>query len=328
VGNYTNQTTLLFMDTSGTGTPVIAYTAQLDNGVSASLSMEDHWEQQAPITNIGATGIATAAAFQALAGSSLTANDAGVKVPDVVANLRVDQAWGSAQIAAAWHNDSAAYYGTAVGIVTHPSDASGWAGSAGISFNLPALGKGDTAMIAGDYCYGAVNYCRGAQSPNNGVGFGILHGSTFGVGWFNDAYYNSTTMGGLELSEDWNVMAGIAHHWNPQWQTSLWGVYNKYNANSNAVDTIICPAVVSAATGAAGSFGPGCTNFSAWQIGSRTLWNPVVNLDVSVEVMYTTVTSALNSANFVGVNGSSPIVVGGKTGTFMGGIRFQRNFWP
>ena len=35
----------------------------------------------------------------------------GFQAPDVVANLRVDQAWGSAQIMGALHQVNATYYG-------------------------------------------------------------------------------------------------------------------------------------------------------------------------------------------------------------------------
>ena len=48
----------------------------------------------------------------------------GFQAPDVVANLRVDQAWGSAQIAAAAHQVNAPYYvNTATAIVALPQKA-------------------------------------------------------------------------------------------------------------------------------------------------------------------------------------------------------------
>ena len=40
-----------------------------------------------------------------------TGDYAGTQAPDIVATLRVDQAWGSAQIAAALHQLRANYYG-------------------------------------------------------------------------------------------------------------------------------------------------------------------------------------------------------------------------
>ena len=38
----------------------------------------------------------------------------GWQVPDIVANLRVDQAWGNAQVMGALHQVNAPYYGGAV----------------------------------------------------------------------------------------------------------------------------------------------------------------------------------------------------------------------
>jgi hypothetical protein len=271
-----------------------------------------------PITNIGATGISFTSF---VAGASLTSSSAGVKVPDLVGNLRVDQAWGSAQVAGALHNDSATYYSSAVGYTAHPGDSVGGAALAAIKVNLPMLGKGDTVGVSAAYCDGAVGYCSNQNGVNNGAGFGIIHGSTVGVGWLNDAYYNSTTLGGLELSKAWNVNGGIEHHWNDKWRTSLWGAYFDYEANSNAVDTIICPALSPANTA-------GCTDYSAWQAGSRTVWNPVVNMDVSLEVMYTHVDTAMSGTRFNGVNGTPALLTAGDTGIWSGVLRFQRNFWP
>ena len=74
-------------------------------------------------------------------------------MPDVVGSLRVDQAWGSAQIAGALHQLRAGYYGNnttgaganVLGVDSRflaPSDAYGWAAMAGIVINLP-WAKGD-----------------------------------------------------------------------------------------------------------------------------------------------------------------------------------------
>jgi hypothetical protein len=315
---FTNNTQVLWNDTGGSGVPVLAYTAQFGNGLSATLSAEDHYENEMPITNIGAGGIGVTGFA---AGATLASSAAGVKVPDLVANLRVDQAWGSAQIAGALHNDSATYYSAAVGQTAHPNDALGFAGLAGIKINLPMLGKGDTAGISTAYCSGAVGYCSNQNGVNNGAGFGIAHGSTVGVGWLNDAYYNSTTLGGLELSKAWNVNGGVEHHWTDMWRTSLWGAYFNYNANSNAVDTLICPGLAPANTA-------GCANYSAWQAGSRTVWTPVANFEVSTEVMYTRVHSAMSGTVFTGANGTAATLTAGDTGIWSGVLRFQRNFWP
>src|SRR5829696_2414448 len=100
-------------DTGASGQNLWAYTAQFGNGFSGTLSLED------PATRKGGGTIdVTNAAFFGANGAivndnGLTINPTfGFRVPDVVANLRVDQAWGFAGISAALHDASAAYYAT------------------------------------------------------------------------------------------------------------------------------------------------------------------------------------------------------------------------
>src|SRR5690606_35060154 len=75
------------------GVNKLAYTAQLGNGLSATLSLEDGSGRR----NAIASGPAPAAFAVTPAGST----NAGQYIPDIVGNLRVDQAWGSAYVAAA-----------------------------------------------------------------------------------------------------------------------------------------------------------------------------------------------------------------------------------
>ncbi len=53
-----------------------------------------------------------------------TSGYGGWQSPDVVANLRVDQAWGSAQVMGALHEVNAGYYG-ATPVTGHPGDTWG-----------------------------------------------------------------------------------------------------------------------------------------------------------------------------------------------------------
>ncbi len=329
-----NQTQYLFMDTSGSGTPVIAYTAQFGGGWSASIALEEHWEIQTPVFAVGGVGgfalAAPASGMGGAAGGFVTpaAQTAGVKVPDAVINLRVDQAWGSAQIAGALHNDSASYYApTTIGSTTHPNDKLGGAILGGIMFNLPMLAKGDQVGISGAWCNGAAGYCVNNGAPNASTMFGIVRGNGVALGLTADAFYNNApaTLGGLELTKLWNVNAGIQHYWVPTLRTSLWGTYLNFKANSSAVDTIVCPA---AFTPAGVPLGAGCGDFSAWQVGSRTVWNPVTNMDISLEAMYSKVKTAFNGAAIVGTVGTPAVLTAGDQGQWSGILRFQRNFWP
>jgi hypothetical protein len=360
-GAYSNQTSYLFMDTGGSGTPVAAYTATFGNGLSATISAEDVTEQELPIVGVtaqgGAAQITAGAATTAVLATAATnlpisnvgSTDFGTNapsngIPDIVGNLRIDQAWGSAQVMGALHDDRVGYMtGATAALTSNPSDAWGYAVGGGLSVNLPMLGKGDTVSVMANYCHGATRYCSSPAGGVRGSGslFGERDGSTYAMGNVDDAYYNAGTAGApgsLDLPNSYNIVGGIAHHWNAQWQSSLYGAYFNYAANSSAVDTLYCgstPAGVAPGNGATATnsavagLGAGCRDFSAWQIGSRLLWNPVANLDVSLEVLYDKVNSAMKGAVLGNTSAGAPTVLTyGDVGEFRGLVRVQRNFWP
>ena len=81
-------------------------------------------------------------------------------MPDIVGNLRVDQAWGSAQVSGALHLNQAQYYGVPVapaGQQGHPDDKWGWAVGAGILLKMPWDAK-DTFAVSATYAEGATTY--------------------------------------------------------------------------------------------------------------------------------------------------------------------------
>src|SRR5215471_924347 len=142
-------------DTGDGGWFVMGYTAQFGNGLSGTISVE------APRKTFIVQGAITAQLPLA------TGNRyGGFQAPDVVANLRVDQAWGSAQIMGALHEVNSLYYSTTgVSELTraagHPDEKVGWAVGAGIKLNTPWLfnwlGSGQ-----GDYFQTQVTYAQGA----------------------------------------------------------------------------------------------------------------------------------------------------------------------
>ena len=107
--------------TDGNGTLLAAYSASFGNGFTATLSLEDQffrrgnvWDASNDATNalvIGnVPGPASAADSYQTGGVNL-GDTAATGIPDIVGSLRVDQAWGSAQIAGALHQLRAGYYG-------------------------------------------------------------------------------------------------------------------------------------------------------------------------------------------------------------------------
>jgi hypothetical protein len=269
---YSNTTNVLGSDTGGSGIPVFAYTAQLGGGFSATISAEDTSVRR---TNIFGGG-----------------NYAGRQWPDIVANLRIDQAWGSAQIMGAAHQVRT------LGVVAAPDeefDDVGYAVGAGVKLNLP-WGKGDSVAAQVGYAKGALKYVGGGLGS-----FRISHGTAdVGVG---DAFDAVVTNGGtdLDLTEGWSVVAGADHHWNSQWKTSLYGTYGQI---------MFSDAASTALRGAADG------DWKFWQVGSRTVWSPVRNLDLSVDVMYNHLNTGFESLGFQ------------DEGWWQGMFRVQRNFYP
>jgi hypothetical protein len=188
-------------DTGDGGWKVAAYTAQLGNGLSATFSLEEPCRQV--VTNNSFINTATVQTYPV--GSLPLQDELKVKWPDIVGNLRIDQAWGSAQIMGAIHNVGGGYFGGTVGGGTcalgatgaagntcsgHPQDEIGFAVGAGIKVNFPMIGPGDYFQAQVNYTEGAVRYA--ALTPAGTSGPGIFDngaGNHFGVGWFNDASY-------------------------------------------------------------------------------------------------------------------------------------------
>jgi hypothetical protein len=300
---YSNETPWWSSSSGGNGNPTFAYTAQFGNGFSATIAAEDTTGRQ---SNIWIPGVTVAPA------TGVTGNNGygGRRWPDLVVNARLDQAWGGAQIMGALH-DTYANYGGGV-----TDAATGYAIGVGAKFNLPSLGKGDYIQGQLAYMRGATNYIAvnsgfgGNTAVNLRDGFPAVVSSA--VGPINDAV--SLGAGNIELSKGWAFNLGYEHFWNTMWKTSLYGSYGKisYSAASSAV--------IAAAIGGGTA---GSATWSSWNIGSRTTWTPVQNLDLSIDVMYTSVQTA-----FAGSVGPAAQGTYADKDFWAGIFRAQRNFWP
>lgn len=286
-------------DTGDPGWQVLAYTAQFGNGFSGTISAE-----MRRVTNI----IGPAAVGGVVAPLTAFPGDyGGFQAPDIVGNLRVDQAWGSAQIMAAYHEVNPLYYDGASaagagGVSGHPSNEAGWALGAGIKLNAPMIGKGDYLQAQVNYTEGAARYAFMSQNFN----YAFVDGNTIGLGLLSDGVYGgSTVVGGnatkVELTTAWNVNAAYEHFWNAQWRTSVYGGYGEvsYTGLANAM---ICSAE-GAANGAGVGTGAvavaGCDNdWSTWWLGSRTQWNVTSDFYMGLDVMYSELKSATTANGF------------------------------
>ncbi|HZT25624.1 MAG TPA: porin [Pseudolabrys sp.] len=272
-------------DTGDPGWMVMGYTAQFGNGWSATIAAE-----QRRITQIiGPTAVGgVVAPVQTFPGDY-----GGFQSPDVVANLRVDQAWGSAQIMGALHQVNALYYdgasvdlGPVSAAAGNPSDTWGFAVGGGLKVNTPFIGKGDYFQSQVTYAQGASRYVFFTPNTN----WAKVDGNTISLGLLSDGVYGGTlgtTATSVELTTSWGVNAAYEHFWNMQWRTSVYGGYAAVSYDSRA-NAMLCQGEgLGAGTGTAAVAVAGCdNNWNTWWVGSRTQWNVTSDFYMGVDVLY------------------------------------------
>jgi hypothetical protein len=321
----------MFLDGSSgpAGHNVFAYTWQFGNGLSASLSIEDaNGSRVKPIIDLNSTS---------LYGAS---DGAGQKVPDIVGNLRVDQAWGSAQIMGALTQIQGRYYqnspvpncgATNSTLCGHPGDEWGWAVGGGLTLKMPWDAK--------DTFSGVIAYGKGAsQFVAYGQTSAFLHKQDVASGALANAVFANPNSvagygGGLELSTTWGGTVAFEHYWTPSLRTSWVFGYIDVSYGDTA-KALIAAGGCRGANGTGGVFTnvtvANCNpDWSEWRLASRTMWNPVANLDVGVEVAYSQVNTAWGgSATVATANSLAGTYNIADQSVWTGAIRVQRNFWP
>jgi len=345
-GGYSIHNVRVSGDTGASGQNLWAYTAQFGNGFSATLSLEDPATRHALAINNTIAGFfglnggvvpCDAFAEQAAGAVCGAAGNFGFRVPDVVVNARVDQPWGLAGVSASMHDVSGAYY-TPGGVTTnavnngHPADTLGWAAAAGARFNLPG-GDAIGANVCGTI--GATGFC----SKKDGIQ--VYNASTsVGTGWIVDGVYGTGT--NIELTRAWSALAFYQHIWNPRWRTAWGGGYVNISYNQAATNLInaslpagsVCfrgPAgVVGAFSAVTPLAGNSCSpSLSYYELYMRTQWNPVAQLDIGLEVLYTHFNTAYKGPAVYAANVARPAVgLIDDQNVWSVLFRWQRNFYP
>jgi len=288
-----------------TGIPQIAYTASFGNGVSATISLEDAQPyRSAGVVNatagvLGPFGSATQA-YGVSSNTFLGNVQTGDHVPDIVANLRLDQAWGSLHFGAAAHEVHGTYYNSANSDTGHPSSAWGYAFTGAFELkNLPT-GVGDSLKVEASYAKGAAKYVFGGTLDTVGggryakLGTGAGTAGSMAFGYVLDGVYsgtNSANGSSIDLTSAWEVSAYYEHYWNPAWRTSVFGSYTAINYGSAGNAALLAAAnsgtLFLGSTGSFNNTNTGNFNFAVAQVGTRTAWTPVQNLTLSAEFTYT-----------------------------------------
>jgi len=275
------------------------YTADLGNGLSITGGIADATYSHAAVFdagNLAAIGTTNAVGgpFGFSAGAS---SQYGQYIPDFVGNVTLNQAWGGLYFGAIVHDMSANYYNNGSAATTsfangHPDDAWAWGIEGSIQIkNLPT-GTGDQAFVTATYGDGMI-HVSGTPAPTPTV-FGLrgydnpqaVAGTNWGgLGWGQifDGVFSSG--GQIQKTKSWGIQGAYDHWWVPgTWRTSIFGGYASFEYNAIATATL-CASALKAGLVLVG--GNACNfDIKASQIGSRTSWFPVKNLQLDLEVMW------------------------------------------
>ena len=245
----------------------MAYTASFGSGWSATLSLEDPVERRYPVvTPVGVAANGGGATFLPPSPvnviinpfTGLPINSAVVgqqqrnAMPDIVAAVRVDQPWGSAQLSGIIHQIStigatipatstnpfpvlgggAAFPNTFTGANFtgfRPDTEYGYGIQAGVKVNLPAIAPGDLLYLQAVYARGCTDCVVG--------GAWVLGGGSASQGGFpgtNGRFGYNTADGILNpltnevtLSKEWGAVAAFLHYWTPQLRSGFQLAYSK-----------------------------------------------------------------------------------------------------
>jgi hypothetical protein len=312
-----NSSYLLGGNDTVTGVNNIQYTAQFGNGVSGTIGLDDPTVyNRVSVLNLSVSNTAglSSAAFAY----------GGTHAPDVVGNIRVDQAWGLFQISAAAHEVDGSYNILSAGgapnnlseISGHPSTK--WGGSVMAALNVKNLptGPGDDIKIDASYAKGDTKnvFATTVSAPNFAMfgGSGIGYQSV-GFGQTADAVYLPVGLapgsnglagvggtGDLKLVTAFGVRGAFNHNWDPYWSSSLFGAFaaERFGGSSTDITTakgqycasyMVANKLSAAATPLTPNANTGngfsCNpDFNTYQVGVITRWTPVKNLTFSGEV--------------------------------------------
>ncbi len=244
---YASANILDYIAGSDIVTNLVGYTATFGSGFSASLAIEDRSPREYKLGPV-----------------------AGTSLPDVVARIRVDQAWGAAQLSGAVHQlrDNTVVLGQWIGTDTDY----GFAIQGGVTVNLPFFAAGDTLTLQAAYADGAISYL-GAYDR-----FGL-------------APTDATLVAGpdFDTSRGFSVVGELLHYWTPTLRSALAASYVDIDATTNLI---------------------GVDDYREFTVVGNIVWSPVANLDLGLEVAYTNVdaeiggfdaTPGVDSDAFVGL---------------------------
>jgi hypothetical protein len=245
-------------DRQGYNQPILfAYTATFGGGFSATISAES-----AGNVAIDGGGGTNTNYFSPIGFGGTDYMYNGTRAPDLVAALRVDQGWGSAQLSAVAHN---VYTTSLVNVSTQ--NIWGWGINGGVKFNIPQFGPGDNWSLQATYTQNAIWYSGladgmwGEGGATNGNGIAMPLADTFS---YTDAAGNPV----WATPTAWSISSTFEHHFSPTFSFDPEVAYGQVHWNQ----------------GGAGGFL--AQNSESWIIGGVAHWDPVPHLDFELELLY------------------------------------------
>lgn len=280
---------------------LLAYTATFGGGFSATIAIEDGIERSQ---------------FAGAAGTG----SGGNTVPDIVANLNWTQGWGSVQLSAAAHQNTAAAFRDVLG--NRVDDKWGFAVQGGLKLNLPMLAAGDVFYLQAAYAQGAISYLG-----YGGNGGGSTWGANSRVGHVDivntDRVVNA--LGNQSQTKGWAVTAGLLHYWTPTVRQAVFGSYSRLEYSALVEAGVIAGTANVRPSGAQ-------VSSDELRVGTNLIWSPVAGLDIGVEVLYARVDpkGRVVDSKAAAFMGQAAAVASGRTkgsdDAWQGRLRIQRDF--
>jgi hypothetical protein len=328
-----------------TGVNNIQYTAQFGNGVSASIGLDDP-------SAYNRTSIANLSIPVGALGAESNAYG-GVNMPDIVGNVRVDQAWGLFQISGAVHEVNGSYNtlagsgfpapaalspadtvaSTAASALSgHPETKYGGSVMAALNIKNIPTGPGDDIKIDATWAKGDTKNVIGtaAAVPGNFAMVGGTAGQfgsagTVAFGTNTDGVY--TAADGMHLTTAYGVRGAFNHNWDPYWSSSLFGGMAWVRYDSTA-QTDYCAAYAATVAHTATNVYTCNPNYTLSMLGASTRWTPVKNMTFTLEGIWTHLSTGFSGTAALPLGSPYPTSLvsfkGQNTATLQ--ARVQRNF--
>jgi len=265
-----------------TGVNQAAYTADFGQGVTGSVAIEEPTTALFGQPNLFNTSVAPAAG--AFVSGLYGANSwGGARAPDLIGQVRVDQAWGLFQFGVVAHDIHPTYYVPTTEASGHPGDAWGFAAQAGLSIKNIPTGPGDSINMQAVYADGDTHEVFGNVAwPQNwsmysgsniayqSVGFASLADGVFGTGT------------SVQKVKSWGFRGGYTHNWSPNWASGIYGGYAqvRYGAVGGA---LVCANFAALGPSAGAVCNP---DFNFAVVGANVVWTPVKNLAFTADVSW------------------------------------------